>query len=636
VGAVGAVTKEVGVPVSQPSGISPDSTYLIFLNSCDLTCREVAIACFWRRVDDQYVRFSEFGGGVPDYPAEGRRETSWNELPSSMAPWDRWITPKHEINEIDEPDGLSLPDAELGEVPESTDSEILDQASDGATEEVRAFVDDTLKAFAQEGLRIAAHAVGLGPVYEVYYWGSKAVNAGEALVSDNGVELGLPVPVGGLDLMVHVSIADGQADGSQPPVTMSFAPGDDSLAGALEIGPARPHDEQVNEPTESESAEVVPRSHEMSRPDIRAVESVEVHDHVAVAVMDLSVIKRRPRGDRLAVLQDIAARELRPQLTERSEIHDLAMVIGYDPALGLAFWTRVGRDVSHVWRIVAEYDLATERLVMGEPEPASSDPQRDRRIEYGHQERISKERPPGFVTENLSQVVENLLYRVTERAAAITLNQVAPGRDDLVVEMAEGLRTALDDLQHPGSSFNTMLKMSYVLGNSGFCLWAEPAPTETGVPHLGSSLARGSCQKEDDGHAARFPHLELVGFAGGERRGGQLGEASGETIFATGAVVCGSAAAIAAAMGTRILDADVLLAYVRQRIWGSRYGGRSQFVVPALRAVGALQVIVFLDPSIGGGLWIDVDPVRQVPAASLLIEADLSAGAPGRFRFFGS
>jgi hypothetical protein len=590
------------------------------------------------------VRFGEFGGGgVPDYPAEG---VGRYETPARFVPRDWKATPEYEIDEIDAPDELGEPDEvnelhelneldELDAVPESKDPEAPDQASDVATEEARAFVDDTLKAFVQEGLRLGAHAVGLGPVYEVYYWGSKVVNAFEALVSDDGVELGLPVPVGGLDLMVHVSTADGEADGSQPPVTMSIAPGDGSLAGAVEIGPVRPRDERAHEPTASEPAEAGLRSYEMSRPDIRAVESVKVYGQVAVAAMDLSFLKQRPRRDRVAVLQDIAERELRPQLTERPETQDLAVVIGYDPALGLAFWTRIDRNVSLMWRIVAEFDLATERLVMGEPAPASSDPQRDGRIEHGHQQRISRSRPPGFVAENPSRVSENLLYRVTERAAAITLDQVAPGQDQLVAEMAEELKAALDNLEQPGSSFNAVPIMTHALGNSGFCFWAEP-PAEAGGPHLGSSLTTRFRQGKDGGGAAGLPYLELVGFAGGEGRPGQPGEDSNETIFATGAVVCGSAAAIAAAMGTRILDADVLLAYVRQRIWGDRYGGRHQLAVSALRAVWALQVIIFLDPAIGGGLWIDVDPARQVPAASLLIEMDLSAGVPGRFRFFGS
>jgi hypothetical protein len=87
-------------------------------------------------------------------------------------------------------------------------------------------------------------------------------------------------------------------------------------------------------------------------------------------------------------------------------------------------------------------------------------------------------------------------------------------------------------------------------------------------------------------------------------------------------------------MGTRILDADVMLAYVRRRVWDDRYDGKHHSVMSALRAVQNLQVVVFLDPFQGQGLWIDVDPARQVPAAWLLIEMDLSAGLPGRFRFF--
>lgn len=108
------------------------------------------------------------------------------------------------------------------------------------------------------------------------------------------------------------------------------------------------------------------------------------------------------------------------------------------------------------------------------------------------------------------------------------------------------------------------------------------------------------------------------------------------TVVATGAVVCGPLAAIAATMGTRFLDAGLLLAYVRRRVWDHRYDGGHHSVAPAMRAVQALQVVVFLDPFIGMGLWVDVDPARQAPAAVLLIEIDLSAGAPGRCRIFRS
>jgi hypothetical protein len=55
-----------------------------------------------------------------------------------------------------------------------------------------------------------------------------------------------------------------------------------------------------------------------------------------------------------------------------------------------------------------------------------------------------------------------------------------------------------------------------------------------------------------------------------------------------------------------------------------------------MRAVQALQVVLFVDPSLGTGLWVDVDQARQAPAAVLPIQIDLAAGPPGRCRIFRS
>jgi hypothetical protein len=174
------------------------------------------------------------------------------------------------------------------------------------------------------------------------------------------------------------------------------------------------------------------------------------------------------------------------------------------------------------------------------------------------------------------------------------------------------------------------------------------ASAEVGILYQDSSRDAGSTRRSAGKQATSPPHVELIDLADQERRprhcsGAETVPGSTEPArtagssagpFATGAVICGSAAAIGNAMGTRILDADVMLAYVRRRVWDDRYDGKHHSVMSALRAVQNLQVVVFLDPFQGQGLWIDVDPARQVPAAWLLIEMDLSAGLPGRFRFF--
>jgi hypothetical protein len=78
--------------------------------------------------------------------------------------------------------------------------------------------------------------------------------------------------------------------------------------------------------------------------------------------MDFSALENRSRADRVAVLRELVVRELRPQLTKGSEYRDLALLIGYDPTMGLAFWTRIDRDPSRLWHVVAEYDPASRQL----------------------------------------------------------------------------------------------------------------------------------------------------------------------------------------------------------------------------------------------------------------------------------
>jgi len=230
----------------------------------------------------------------------------------------------------------------------------------------------------------------------------------------------------------------------------------------------------------------------------------------------------------------------------------------------------------------------------------AEDAQRDQRLAAEHQNRISGSRPAEFVAENPGQDSANLLHHVAERTAAIALGQVAPGRDHLTTKMAEGLKTALDNPENPDRAHKARLAIPCERDGHGYCFCIA-------TPHV-REYSR--------------PFLEFVNLA------------EGDAALATGAVVCGSAASVAAARDTRLLDAEALLAYVRQRVWDDQAGREYRSVAPAFRAVQSLQVVIFLDLSVGAGLWVDVDPERQVPATSLLIEIDMSAGPPGRFRVF--
>jgi hypothetical protein len=93
------------------------------------------------------------------------------------------------------------------------------------------------------------------------------------------------------------------------------------------------------------------------------------------------------------------------------------------------------------------------------------------------------------------------------------------------------------------------------------------------------------------------------------------------------AVICGPAAVIAG--GRPFLGMDALTTYARRQAFRSvgddtgPQGARS-----GMRAAHGIEIVVLLDPSLGGGVWVDVDPATGLPAAAMSI-AVRSAG----FRF---
>jgi hypothetical protein len=99
-------------------------------------------------------------------------------------------------------------------------------------------------------------------------------------------------------------------------------------------------------------------------------------------------------------------------------------------------------------------------------------------------------------------------------------------------------------------------------------------------------------------------------------------------------MVCGSAAAIAQQAGSRAFSAEVLLRYVRGRLWKTLHDGTPESVVPTLDLLRSLEIVFFLDPSAASGMWLDVDPDSQIPVGVQLIRADLSTSPLGRFTVF--
>jgi hypothetical protein len=216
----------------------------------------------------------------------------------------------------------------------------------------------------------------------------------------------------------------------------------------------------------------------------------------------------------------------------------------------------------------------------------------DQRVCKQHQERIAKARPAGCHAEETAEQPAESMSPLIRWAAAVLLDHLAPGREYLAGKVAAELMAALGNVRQadvrdaaPGRSFGAIRQRSF------------PARSDQAMP---------------------LPEVDMVPLAGAQ---------------ATGVVVWGSEAAIARAQGVRALNGDVLLRYVRQRIWALHRGGTGS-AATALQAAKSLRAVLFLDPSALGGLWLDVDPMRQALAAALPIYMDLSADPLERFAVF--
>jgi hypothetical protein len=218
----------------------------------------------------------------------------------------------------------------------------------------------------------------------------------------------------------------------------------------------------------------------------------------------------------------------------------------------------------------------------------------DQRVCERHQERIAEARPAGCHAENAAEQPTESMSPLIRRAATVLLDHLAPGREYLAEKMVAELMTALGNVRQ--------------VDVRDAARWRAIAVSERPFP-----------ARRDQ--AVPLPEVDMVPLVAGAR--------------ATGALVWGSDTAIARAGGVRVLNGEVLLRYVRQRIWETLHrGGGIGSAVIALQAVKSLRAVLFLDPSARGGLWLDVDPVRQALAAALPIHMDLSAGPLQRFAVF--
>ncbi len=106
---------------------------------------------------------------------------------------------------------------------------------------------------------------------------------------------------------------------------------------------------------------------------------------------------------------------------------------------------------------------------------------------------------------------------------------------------------------------------------------------------------------------------------GEEGPGAQAPATAQQPKRATAVVICGSVQVLAAAAGTRDLDSNLIVSIARQALVRKHLHGTIALVAAAVRAARDLEVVVFWDPEFCVGLWIDVNPVSQQAAATLLI-----------------
>jgi hypothetical protein len=93
------------------------------------------------------------------------------------------------------------------------------------------------------------------------------------------------------------------------------------------------------------------------------------------------------------------------------------------------------------------------------------------------------------------------------------------------------------------------------------------------------------------------------------------------------AVICGPAAAIAG--GRPFLGMDALTTYARREAFRRFASDTDPHAARnGMHAAHSIEIVVLLDPSLDGGVWVDIDPATGSPAAVMSI-----AVKPAGFRF---
>jgi hypothetical protein len=229
--------------------------------------------------------------------------------------------------------------------------------------------------------------------------------------------------------------------------------------------------------------------------------------------------------------------------------------------------------------------------------------------------------------------------QVSALAAGAILQRLAPDQTQLADLMSQRMKAALERPEIIGPSDLDRLPSGVLPSQCGFRLPLSEVQAEAG-PREFTLVDLNVSKNDDQGGRTEAPAVVRARLARAARMRSLLARQSNARVRerpsasrVTAAVMCQSAASIAAALGIRFVDAAALLAYARRRTWQDRYDGTPNSAVAGLRDARALRTVVFLDPELGLGQWIEVDRSLEAPAAALLMKFDLTAGLPGRFSF---
>jgi hypothetical protein len=234
--------------------------------------------------------------------------------------------------------------------------------------------------------------------------------------------------------------------------------------------------------------------------------------------------------------------------------------------------------------------------------------------ERAHQKRLRADGPE--LLGSGGGITEAVVQAMAEAISAENLPSPAGSADDRV-DLLLGALAATDPKQvsEAGHVSFVTLRGRLMLDVSTAAIDGESLstrfvrlPSRSGAPEHDAAAMNGAANNAADQRAAGSP-------------------ADGDWPARYAAVISGSAAVIAG--GRPFLGMDALTTYARRQAFSSLSDETGpQAARRGMQAAHNIEIVVLLDRSLDGGVWVDVDPETGSPKAAMLI-----AVRPAGFRF---